>query len=340
MKPSSPIAAESRRRVSSVAATSEENAELQVLEERLGRLYIDQRLGLESDHQARISRKRRFSFDLDDPYSVLVIRKVLQLTGLYARGRRNALSIEVNHNEPEIANLPAAFEGFTILQLSDPHIDMTGDLLGVLVEMIGPLEYDLCVLTGDYRARTCGAYDAALEGMRELQRHIRTAAYAILGNHDTIRMVPAMEAMGYRFLINENVSLQRGNSEIYLAGIDDAHLYRLADCHRAAHGIPRHGCSILLSHTPEAYRDAANAGFDLMLCGHTHGGQICLPGGIPVLTEAASPRRFARGAWCSDKMIGYTSVGAGTCLVEVRLNCRPEVTLHRLRRPANEDGVV
>jgi hypothetical protein len=89
--------------------------------------------------------------------------------------------------------------------------------------------------------------------------------------------------------------------------------------------------SILLSHTPEAYRRAAHAEYNLMLCGHTHGGQICLPGGLPVLTDTASPRRFARGAWCYHGMIGYTSAGAGTSIVDVRLNCPPEVTLHRLR---------
>ena len=119
---------------------------------------------------------------------------------------------------------------------------------------------------------------------------------------------------------------------LYLAGIDDAHFYHLENCHRAAHDIPSDAVSILLSHTPEAYQHAAHAGFDLMLCGHTHGGQICLPGGIPLRTEADSPRRFARGPWRYHDMIGYTSAGAGTSIVDVRLNCPPEVTLHRLRR--------
>ena len=89
--------------------------------------------------------------------------------------------------------------------------------------------------------------------------------------------------------------------------------------------------SILLSHTPETYRQAADAGFNVMLCGHTHGGQICLPGGIPVLTLADSPRALARGPWRYREMVGYTSAGTGTSIVDVRLNCPPEVTLHRLR---------
>jgi uncharacterized protein len=304
---------------------------LQHLEHRLGRVYIAQRLGIERDHEAQILGCGRHFYDLQNRYSDVVIRTVLKLAGLHARARRNAISVEVRVHDAPIRNLPKAFESFTILQLSDLHIDMTTDFVGTLIDTIRPLQYDLCVLTGDYRARTFGSYDAALAGMRRLRPHIGSSAYAVLGNHDTIRMVPAMESMGYMFLINEHVKIQRNGDEIYIAGIDDAHFYRLENYHRAAHAIPRVAGSILLSHTPEAYRHAAHAGFDLMLCGHTHGGQICLPGGIPVLTSSESPRRFARGAWRYHDMIGYTSVGAGTCLVDVRLNCRPEVTLHRLR---------
>ena len=162
----------------------------------------------------------------------------------------------------------------------------------------------------------------------------------MLGNHDTIRLVPGMEAMGYRVLLNEWTKLARGREIVHLAGIEDAHSYRMDDVHRIAHELPSQSVSILLSHTPEAYRRAAKAGFDLMLCGHTHGGQICLPGGIPVLTHADCPRALARGAWSYNGMRGYTSAGAGTSIVDVRLNCPPEITLHRLRRvdPTGDRG--
>jgi hypothetical protein len=72
-----------------------------------------------------------------------------------------------------------------------------------------------------------------------------------------------------------------------------------------------------------------------MLCGHTHGGQICLPGGVPMLTDSDAPRAYARGAWRYDRMLGYTSVGCGASIVDIRLNCLPEVTLHRLRVPGS-----
>src|SRR5450755_1535549 len=105
-------------------------------------------------------------------------------------------------------------------------------------------------------------------------------------------MVPAMEAMGIRMLLNECEVIARGDQRIYLAGIDDAHFYRVDNIEKAALPIPDGAFSILLSHTPEVYRQAAHANFDLMLSGHTHGGQICLPGSIPIKLEAVLPRRM------------------------------------------------
>ena len=315
--------------------TAEEKEALAGLEPRLGHLHVRQRLGLERDYEAHVFRRGTHFFHLENWYSVhSLIRASLWLVGLHRRGQRNALAIELRHNEVPIANLPAAFDGYTILHLSDLHLDISAGLVDALVERVRGLRHDLCVLTGDYRARTFGPYDRALAGLRRLRPHLGAVAYAVLGNHDTIRMVPGMEAMGYRMLLNECVRINRGGEAIWLAGIDDAHFYRMENFHRAAHDIPRQAVSSLLSHTPEVYRHAAHAGFDLMLCGHTHGGQICLPGGVPVLTDSDSPRSLARGPWRYHGMAGYTSAGAGSCIVDVRLNCPPEVTLHRLRRGA------
>lgn len=300
-------------RMRSPEPTSAERMALAALEHRLGHLHVRQRLGLEHDYETHVFRRGTHFFHLENWYSVhAFIRAALWLVGLHGRGRRNARTIELRENVVAIAGLPAAFEGYSILQLSDLHLDISRDFTAVLVERVRALRYDLCVLTGDYRARTFGPYAAALEGMAALRPHLNGTVYGILGNHDTIRMVPGLEALGYRMLLNECVRLDRGGESIYLAGIDDAHFYRVGNFHRAAH-----------------------AGFDLMLSGHTHGGQICLPGGVPVLTDADSPRSLARGAWRYHDMAGSTSAGAGSCIVDVRLNCPPEVTLHRLRRAAD-----
>lgn len=300
---------------------------------RLGRVHLRQRLGLESEYEAQVFRSGTHFFHLENWFLAhAVIRTTLGLVGLHGRGRRNVLKIRMVRNEVRLASLPAAFDGYTILHLSDLHLDMSADFVHALIERVRAADYDLCVLTGDYRYRTRGPYAPALDGLARLRPHLKEPVYAVLGNHDTIRMVPGMEDLGIRVLLNESVTLERDGATIHLAGIDDAHYYRVDNLHKAAHDIPHEAVSILLSHTPEPYRNAAHADFKLMLCGHTHGGQICLPGGIPLITDADCPRAYARGPWRYHDLVGYTSVGAGSSIVDVRLNCLPEITLHRLQR--------
>jgi predicted MPP superfamily phosphohydrolase len=301
------------------------------LEQRLGRLHARQRLGIETDHEAQVFGQGLTFFHLENWYSApWIIRNTLKLTGLYWRARRNAERIVVKRNDINFTDLPPLFDGFTILHISDMHADMNEVAMQRLCELVSEMRYDLCVLTGDYRGKTFGPFDAALDGVGGVRSHLRGPIYGVLGNHDTIQMVPGLEAMGIRILLNESEVIERGDQRLYLAGIDDAHFYRVDNIEKAALLIPDDEFSILLSHTPEIYRQAAHANFKLMLSGHTHGGQICLPGSIPITLEAALPRRMGAGPWQHHNMIGYTSVGAGSSVVPVRLNCPPEITLHRL----------
>jgi len=303
------------------------------LEQRLGRLHARQRLGIEMEHEAQIFGQGINFFHVENWYSIhSVIRTVLKLTGLYWRGRRNAERIRVVHNEVRVKELPPLFDGFTILHISDMHVDMNEGAMSRLIELVGGLQYDLCALTGDYRAKTFGPFDATLNGLARVRAHLIGPVYGVLGNHDTIQMIPGLEAMGIRMLLNESEAIVRGNQQIHLAGIDDAHYYRVDNIEKTASKIPDGEFSILLSHTPEIFRQAAYADFNLLLSGHTHGGQICLPGSIPITLDSILPRRLGAGAWRFHDMIGYTSVGAGSCIVAVRLNCPPEITLHHLRR--------
>jgi predicted MPP superfamily phosphohydrolase len=260
-----------------------------------------------------------------------VIRNALKLTGLYWRGRRNTGSILVKRNDVMFKELPPLFDGFTILHLSDMHVDMNEAAMQRMIELVGDMRYDLCVLTGDYRGKNFGPFEATLNGVARVRAHLKEPVYGVLGDHDTIQMVPGLEAMGIRMLLNESEVIVRGDQQIYLAGIDDAHRFKADDIEKAALQIPYGEFSILLSHTPEIYRQAAHADFNLLLSGHTHGGQICLPGSIPIILDAVLPRRMGAGAWQYHDMAGYTSVGAGSSVVPVRLNCPPEITLHCLR---------
>jgi hypothetical protein len=227
-------------------------------------------------------------------------------------------------------DIPIAFKGYTILHISDLHADMSEAAMRRLIEILDTLSYDLCVFTGDYRGKTFGPFEAALVETAKVRSHIRGPVYGVLGNHDTIRMVPDLEEMGIRMLLNESETIVQADQRIHIAGIDDAHYYRVDNIEKAASGIPHGDFSILLSHTPEIYRQAAHAGFGLLLGGHTHGGQICLPGSIPITLDSTLPRRLGAGPWVYGSMSGYTSVGAGSSVVAVRLNNLPEITLHSL----------
>jgi uncharacterized protein len=305
---------------------------LRELEKRLGPLHAKQRLGIETDHEAQVFGQGLTFFHLENvSLAPAIIITALKLAGLYGRARRNAEQVVVKRNELRFASLPELFNGYTILHISDMHVDMSEAAMRCLIGLLDGMEYDLCVLTGDYRGKTFGPFDAALKGVAKVTTHLKRPIFGVLGNHDTIQMVPAMEAMGISMLINECAVITRGNQQIYLAGIDDAHFFRVDNIEKAASQIPKDGFSILLSHTPEIFRQAAHANFNLMLSGHTHGGQLCLPGSIPIKLEAILPRRMGAGAWQYNEMSGYTSVGAGSSVVAVRLNCPPEVTLHRLR---------
>jgi predicted MPP superfamily phosphohydrolase len=301
------------------------------LEERLGKLHARQRLGIEADHEAQKFGQGLNFFHIENWYSVhSLIRGLFKLSGLYRRGLKNAADVQVRRTDLVFPSLPTAFEGFTLLHVSDLHVDLSKDAMERVMELLPSLEYDICVLTGDFRGATFGPFATVIEGLAQICTQLRSPAYGVLGNHDTIRMVPALEDLGIKMLLNECVSISRANEHIYLAGIDDAHFYRLDSIEKATSTVPPGSFTILLSHTPEVYRHAAHAGCDLLLSGHTHGGQICLPGSVPITLSSALPRRFGSGIWKYQGMTGYTSVGAGSAIVPIRLNCPPEITLHRL----------
>jgi len=130
-------------------------------------------------------------------------------------------------------------------------------------------------------------------------------------------------------------NVQIVENTVYLRNLpkafDGYRILHLSDLHLARAAIPSKHCSILLAHSPESYRAAASIGYDLMLSGHTHAGQICLPGRYAILANANCPRRMLYGTWKYQMMQGYTSSGTGSCGVPVRFFCPPEIVIHTLR---------
>lgn len=277
----------------------------------------------------RIYRRRYLKwFDL----LVGIFGRVLRLAGLFERGRRNALAIGLNEITIELASLPKAFDGFRLLQLSDLHVDGLPGLREAICGLVTPIEADLCVFTGDYCEQVTAPIDHILPDIRAITEAISSqhGVLAILGNHDRAETVEAFEALGIKFLVNETFSLERKGAQIHVTGTDDVH-YFYTDAARAALAAAPEGCKIALVHSAELADVAADNGFDLYLAGHTHGGQISLPGGVPVFTHLTRFRRYARGLWRHGGMAGYTSLGVGVSGLPVRFNTRGEVVLITLR---------
>jgi len=304
------------------------------LEARLGRVHARARLGIEADHAHQVFRRARSVFHPENWYSFpSLIQFALTVTGLRRRALRNAHRVTVAANRVTLPGLAPAFHGYRVLHLSDLHIDASDASAHATIAAARSVEYDLCVLTGDYRFRTSGDIEPTLRGLERLRANLAGEVFAVLGNHDSVRMLPAPEDMGITVLMNEHAVLERGGAELYLAGIDDAHFFGVENIEKALAGVPETAPTVLLSHTPEVYRQAAYSAIDLLLCGHTHGGQICLPGGVPVFLDARIPRHLGRGAWRYGDMQGYTSRGAGNSITEARLNCPAEITVHTFHAP-------
>lgn len=259
------------------------------------------------------------------------VRTGLRVMGLSRRAYREFLDVRVVENIVTLPSLPPAFDGFRLLQISDLHSDLDAALIDRVIELLGRAGFDRCVLTGDYHNQIGAPWDESVAMTLRLMPHLGAEPLAILGNHDFLAKVPPFEAAGLRVLLNESVALERDGARLWICGVDDAHLFRTHDLRAAAAGIPDGGCRILLSHSPETWREAAGLGYALHLSGHTHGGQICLPGGFPIVRKAPVPRALLAGPWREGAMIGYTSRGTGSCSVAARLNCPPEITIHILQ---------
>jgi len=230
-------------------------------------------------------------------------------------------------------SLPPAFCGFTILHLSDIHADGLTGLTESIAERLHDLQVDLCVLTGDYRYRLHGPCHEVYPNMEKILASVnaRYGIVGVLGNHDAAEKVPELERLGVTMLVNQSLELSHGGDTIWLVGLDDPHYYGCDDLPGALRGVPEKTFKVLLVHTPELLAEAEASGVDLYLCGHTHGGQICLPFIGPLISGANCPRRYVRGAWRYKRMQGYTSAGVGVSVVPVRFFCPPEIVLIELR---------
>lgn len=254
--------------------------------------------------------------------------------GLDGRGRRNALDVRLVTRSISFPDLPQSFDGYRILHLSDTHLDCLPELATVAAGLLAGIEVDLLALTGDihgdHRApvsASIGPLAEAIKGVRVKDRRL-----AVLGNHDPADMAEALEGLGFEVLLNESTVLSRRDEHIGVTGLDDVHRFFTTNALDALSGSAG-GFRIALVHSAEVADYASAAGYALYLCGHTHGGQICLPSGRPIITHLLRCRHGSVGLWREGNMIGYTSRGLGVGDVPLRFNCRGEIAVITLRQP-------
>lgn len=300
---------------------------------RLGEKRVHRRLHLQEQLKNRKVAQGLGLFALERHFSVnACISRMISASGLRRMGLSNIMDIRVEEHEVILPGLPKSFEGFRLMQLADLHCDLNGDLMQRIIEMMVAVPHDAVVLTGDYHNDVRQPFDRSLKEMLKVIPRLHPIRFAILGNHDFLEMVPTLEDAGLPILLNEAKAIERDEKRLWICGIDDPHFFETHDLQQAREGIPVSDITLLLSHSPETYREAASLGYHLHLSGHTHGGQICGPGGFPIYRNAPGCRRVhLAGSWREGAMTGYTSRGTGTAGVAARFHCPPEITVHTLR---------
>jgi len=239
-----------------------------------------------------------------------------------------AKRLRVNRVQVRLAHLPAALDGLTIAVISDTHLSrwVSERQIQHAVELANAAHPDVVVLVGDYisgsrkRIAPCARI---LSGLRA-----RYGVYAVLGNHDYWIDAPAMtnalQAGGIRMLVNGNAALRIKGETIYLAGVGD--LWTVAaswvDAYR---GIPKGACVVLLSHNPDVIYDRMSRRADLVISGHTHGGQVAVLG--PLDSPCEYGRRHPAGLFREGQTRIFITTGVGVIFPPVRTFCPPEVAV-------------
>lgn len=229
-----------------------------------------------------------------------------------------------------IQNLKPGLEGFRIVQLSDIHLRpyTKPDLVERAVELANQLKPDLTVLTGDFVWRD---RDAAFELAPILAGlNARYGVFSVMGNHDYWLDIQALQQAfddaGLPVLYNQGHVIQHNGANLYLAGMDDGWSGQ-PDLQAALADSPANTPVVLLLHEPDLIDQvSADPRVTLQLAGHTHGGQVVVPGQPPFFTPYLG-KKYSQGLFKVQLAWLYTNRGLGTISVPYRLNCPPEVTL-------------
>ncbi len=247
-------------------------------------------------------------------------------------------AIEIKDIELKFKNLPPAFDGFSILFLSDIHTSKWGHFEKCLSDKLSSVkESDICVITGDmaYTEKVAGNIPRLLSYAKVLG-----GTYIVFGNteykvhNNPENLYKIYTDFGYKVLRNSSVKLEKADDYINIIGVDDP-INFLEDLEKAFEGVDENSFKILLSHCPSMGVEAIDYKPNLVLAGHTHGGQVRLPFFV-VYTHMNKHKFFNLGIWSGERLGAvlkkkiedyYTIIsnGIGTSVLYIRFRSRPQI---------------
>ncbi|HSK65135.1 MAG TPA: metallophosphoesterase [Pyrinomonadaceae bacterium] len=255
----------------------------------------------------------------------------LSLTHVARAALSEPYMLTIEHKRIRLNRLPKVFDGFRIVQLSDVHHGpfSSREQIERAIETANRLQPDIIALTGDYISKERHYAAPCAEMLGKLKA--RFGVYAVLGNHDHWVDAPLLtdlfRAEGITVLINEGMRFEQNGETFWIAGVDDS-MVGLEDLSLALAGARQDEMKLLLAHNPIILRRAVRASVDLVLSGHTHGGQVAIRGE----RSTARPRKRAlQGLWRQGNTQIYVNRGLGTVVLPIRYGCPPEISLLELR---------
>jgi predicted MPP superfamily phosphohydrolase len=240
----------------------------------------------------------------------------------------------VREREVRVAGLDPAFDGFRVAQLSDLHVGSLTPKSWAYrwARAANARSPDLAVVTGDLVTSGSDFHPDVAEAIGALRA--TQGVVVSMGNHDYFGdgepLVSELRARGVRVLRNEGFTIERGGARLWVGAIDDTWTRR-DDLARAMSDRPQGVAALLLAHDPARFDAAADAGADLVLSGHTHGGQIAVPFLYRRLSLAGIAHRYNVGFYRRGRSVLYVHPGLGTTGPPMRLGVAPEVTILVLR---------
>jgi len=247
--------------------------------------------------------------------------------------------VQTNSITIPIVNLSASLDGFRIVQLSDLHHGrvVSRHYIQYCVKLANQLKPDLFLLTGDYVTSNAKFAQPVADELSRLQAPYGVCA--VLGNHDYwtngVLVRKALTDAGIRVLKNENFYLPVNGDGLWILGVDDLWAGEF-NLDKTVSNTPANEPRILMMHNPDSFAETARHGIDLVLSGHTHGGQVSLPFVGPLFVPSKYGNRYASGLFRNGKTRMYVNKGLGSVSPPVRFRVRPEITQFTLIPAGNK----